>query len=131
MISKENTMSERVAILGASNKEERYSYKAKKMLEEYGHETFLVHPRLKEIEGQKVYSALSALKADTAVMDTLTVYIGPALSSNMIEDIVDFRPGRIIFNPGTENPELEERLEEAGVPFERACTLILLKTDQF
>lgn len=57
--------------------------------------------------------------------------MGPAKSDQMIEEIVALRPGRVIFNPGSENPRLEKKLEEAGIPFEEACTLVLLSTDQF
>ena len=39
---------ENVVILGASDKPDRYAYKAFKMLTEKGHNVFLVHPMLQD-----------------------------------------------------------------------------------
>jgi hypothetical protein len=61
----------------------------------------------------------------------LTLYVGPERSRGLIEDIIALAPARVILNPGTESPELEEALRLAGIPGERACTLVLLRTSQF
>jgi predicted CoA-binding protein len=45
-------MKERVAVLGASDRPERYAHMANRMLKENGHETLLVSPKLKTIEGE-------------------------------------------------------------------------------
>ena len=47
--------SESVVILGASNKPERYAYKAFVTLLKYGHEPIPVHPDVSEIEGVPVF----------------------------------------------------------------------------
>lgn len=119
---------EKVVILGASDKSDRYSYKAMKMLEENGHEVILVHPTLESVEGKKVLHSLSDVKDS---VDTLTMYVNPKISSSMKSDIVSLRPKRVILNPGTENSELESALKKAGISCEHACTLVLLTTDQF
>ena len=64
-------------------------------------------------------------------VDTLTMYVGPAISTGVADKIVALRPGRVIFNPGTENPELQGKLDGAGIPWEEACTLVLLNTGQY
>lgn len=117
-----------VAILGASRKTERYSYKALQMLVENGHRVFPVHPQLSEIEGHCVYSSLSAI--DQSV-DTLTVYVSPRWLEAMIDEILAVRPGRVILNPGTESDKLKAALDQAGIPWLEACTLVLLRTGQF
>lgn len=118
---------EKVVILGASDNPERYSYKALKMLQEYDHEVILVSPRLESIDGQQVYSSMKNLKD----IDTLTMYVNPKISTQMKDEILEISPSRVIFNPGTENPELMKDLEAKGVSVEAACTLVLLSTDQF
>jgi uncharacterized protein len=45
--------------------------------------------------------------------------------------IIAAKPARVIFNPGTENPELEEHLAAAGIAVVHACTLVLLRTGRF
>jgi predicted CoA-binding protein len=121
-------MSQNVAILGASTKPERYAYKAFKMLQEYGHTPFPVTPKNKEIECIKVYPTLAELPSP---IDTLTMYVGPQISSRFQDQILELKPKRVIFNPGSENPDLEKALEDAGIHTVEACTLVLLRTRQF
>lgn len=121
-------MKKKVAILGASNKPERYAHKAYKMLQEYGHETFLVHPSLDKVEDKKVYKNLSEVPQP---IDTLTMYVGPQISSGLIEEIRKLSPRRIIFNPGSENEDIVEALGDTDIQMMEACTLVLLRTGQF
>ena len=120
-----------VAILGASDKKERYSYKALCLLQTLGYKPVPVHPKLVEIGGVKTFASLADLKNDSQKIDTLTVYVKPEISSKLVDEIVALRLGRVILNPGTENPFLEESLQNANIPFEKACTLVLLNTGQF
>lgn len=117
-----------VAILGASNKPERYSHQAVVLLAQKGHPVFPINPALPEIDGHRVYKSL----ADVPVpLHTVTLYVSPALSTGMAAALIAANPARVIFNPGTENPELEEKLAAAGIETVRACTLVLLRTGQF
>ncbi len=117
-----------VAVLGASNKHDRYSNKAVRLLLEHGYRVIPVHPALTEIEGLPVAASLSDVERP---LDTLTVYVGPARMQPMIDSIVELRPGRVVLNPGTESEDLKRRLDQAGIRYIEACTLVLLKTGQF
>ena len=64
-------------------------------------------------------------------IDTITVYVNPAISDKYEKDILKVHPKRVIFNPGAENPKLAQHLSAAGIKVENACTLVLLRTDQF
>ena len=121
-------MAQRVAVLGASKKQDRYSNKAIRMLREYGHEVFPVNPREKEIEGLPVASDISQIAQP---LDSVTVYLNPRISAGMAEKIVALKPGRVILNPGAESPELEKKLDDHNIPYLHACTLVMLRTDQF
>ena len=117
-----------VAVLGASNKPERYSHQAVDLLAHKGHAVFPIHPALAEIDGHRVFKKLADIPVP---LHTVTLYVSPALSSGLAGDILAARPTRAIFNPGTENPELEKKLAAAGIEVVRACTLVLLRTGQF
>ncbi|HUZ18802.1 MAG TPA: CoA-binding protein [Spirochaetia bacterium] len=119
---------ERVAVLGASKKPDRYSNKAVLLLKEHGHNVVPVHPVEKQIEGLNVAPSLREIGGS---VDTLTVYVGPHHIAPLIDEIVALRPGRVILNPGTESSQLESALTENGIPYLEACTLVLLKTGQF
>jgi predicted CoA-binding protein len=64
-------------------------------------------------------------------VDTITLYVGPQHQSEYFDYIVKTKPKRIIFNPGTENQELEELAEKNGIETMDACTLVLLSTGQY
>ncbi len=119
---------ERVVILGASDKPDRYAHKAQLMLAEHGHEVVPVHPRLQNIEGVSVVPDLSSV---TGAVDTVTMYVGPAISSGLTEKLIALKPKRVLFNPGSENPTLASALNAAQIATEEACTLVLLRTGQY
>ncbi len=120
--------SERVAVLGASRKPDRYSNKAVVLLKEHGHRVIPVHPLEERIEELPVAHSLREIKEG---VDTLTVYVGPHAIQPLIGEIVALRPSRVILNPGTESAELESALSANQIPFVEACTLVLLKTGQY
>ncbi len=96
-----------VVVLGASDKQHRYSYKAIKLLERYGHNIIPVHPKLTDIDGLSVISSLSDINE---AVDTLTLYIGADRSKLLLNEIIELKPKRVIFNPGTNSKILTEKL---------------------
>ena len=117
-----------VAVIGASNKPDRYSYQAVMLLKEKGHKVFPVHQRIQDIEGIKVVPSVKDIKEP---IDTISLYVASDISSQLADDILSKNPQRIIFNPGAENPQLEEIAKTAGVKTLNACTLVMLRTGQF
>lgn len=121
-------MPEIVAVLGASPKPDRYSNKAIRLLREYGHTVIPVNPAQTHIEGLLAVATVDALPGP---VDTVTMYVSPAHSGPLLPGLLALHPRRVIFNPGSENPALENALENAGIVVEEACTLVLLRTGQF
>ncbi|MCK5082732.1 MAG: CoA-binding protein [Candidatus Omnitrophica bacterium] len=118
----------KVAVIGASNKPHRYSYQAVMLLKEKGHEVYPVHRKIKEIDGIAVNPGIENIKDS---IDTVTLYVNAAISNAIGKDILAKKPRRIIFNPGAENPELENKAREEGIVTTNSCTLVMLKTGQF
>jgi len=117
-----------VVILGASPKPARYAHMAQRDLMAQGYRVIPVHPKVREIEGVPVVHGLRVI-ADP--VHTLTLYLGAARSQGLIDDILRLNPRRVIFNPGSESPELEERLHQHHIPAVHGCTLVMLRTRQF
>lgn len=117
-----------VVVLGASPKPTRYAYQAVALLKEKGYRVIPVHPKATRIEQIPVVRDLATIGES---VDTLTLYVGPERVRGQIRSIVDLRPGRVIMNPGAESRELELALKDSHIPFEHACTLVLLRTGQF
>lgn len=120
-----------VAILGASDKPERFAYRAQKKLIEYGHETFPVSLTGKDILGRKGFSSIDEIPSGESPIHTVTVYLNPGHFSGIAGEILSAKPSRIIFNPGTESAEIAERFRQAGVEVVEDCTLVMLDTGTF
>lgn len=114
-------------IIGASPDSSRYAYKAAHMLTRFNHEIVNVGIKRGEVAGVEIESQ-GDIHSD---IDTVTLYIGPALQPQYYDYILDTKPKRVIFNPGTENFELEKLLDQHNIEPMRACTLVLLSTGQY
>ncbi len=114
-------------VIGASVNPERYSNKAIQLLKANGHQVVAIGNR----EGIAHGIQITKIKESFTDIDTVTLYINPRIQSEYYQYILDLHPRRIIFNPGTENPELSDLAEENGILTENACTLVLLNLKQF
>ena len=117
----------RTLIIGASSNPERYAYKAAERLLAHGHEIKLLGLRPDVIFGQTIDTERKQYEQ----LDTVTLYVGPKNQPGYYDYIVSLKPNRVIFNPGTENPEFEIILKKNGIAYEEACTLVLLGTNQY
>lgn len=117
-----------VVVLGASPKEDRYSNQAVKALLANGYQVIPIHPMCETIHGITCAHSLAEIQGP---VDTLTVYLNPERSSQIVDSILKVNPRRLILNPGTENPELVRQAEAQGILVQEACTLVLLSTGQF
>lgn len=109
----------KVVVFGYSENPERYSYIAAHLLLDFNHEVIKFNPREDKVD---------SLKKE---FDTLTLYVGRAISDKFLDSLLDLRFKRIIFNPGSENEQLEKQLTAKGVEVVHGCTLVMLKTGQF
>lgn len=118
-----------IVVLGASPKAERYSNKAVRELKSQGYAVIPVNPGHSEIEGLPAVSSLSMLEPES--VDSVTMYIGAKHSSALLEDLLRLNPRRVIFNPGSENPQLSKALSQNGIETIEACTLVMLSLGSF
>lgn len=120
-------MSKKTLVIGASTKPDRYSNMAIRKLTNYKHETVAFGLREGEVNGVTIDTDLKPYQN----IDTVTLYLNPKRQEQYYAYIVGLKPKRIIFNPGTENPEFYSILKENSIDFEIACTLVLLSTNQY
>ncbi len=114
-------------VFGASLNPNRYSHLAIQRLLAHNHEVVAFGLRSGEVLGVKIETVLLPYKD----VDTITLYMNPKRQRQYYNHIVSLHPKRVIFNPGTENPELYQILKENDIHFEVACTLVLLSTNQY
>ncbi|MDW5290094.1 CoA-binding protein [Formosa sp. PL04] len=120
-------MSKKTLVIGASLKQERYSNKAILRLVGAKQETVAFGLKSGVVSGVTIDTELIQYED----IDTVTLYLNPKRQVQYYDYIIGLKPKRVIFNPGTENPEFYTLLKENGIDFEQACTLVLLSTNQY
>ena len=114
-------------VLGASTKPDRYAFMAITMLVEKGHSVMAIGQNTGEVAGINIRTKNIPL----ANIHTVTLYLNPTRQRDYYNYILETKPKRVVFNPGTENPEFYQLLKANGIKVEQACTLVLLATNQY
>jgi predicted CoA-binding protein len=114
-------------VLGASDNPSRYSYLAINRLVGKGHPVVAVGRKNTSVAGVEINKE----KKEFDNVDTVTLYLNPLNQREYYDYIVSLKPKRIIFNPGTENPELYDLAGKNNIKTMEACTLVLLSTGQY
>jgi predicted CoA-binding protein len=120
-------MNKKTLVFGASLKPNRYSNYAVHKLVANGFEVVAFGLKGGEISDVKIDTELLLYKD----IHSVTLYINPKRQKDYFDYIISLKPERVIFNPGTENPEFYSHLRKKGIFFETACTLVLLSTNQY
>lgn len=121
-------MKEKTLVLGATDNPERYAYKAGFELQQHGFEIVGVGLKPVPFFGQTVITDKNVILED---IHTITLYVGLRNQPEWYDYILKTKPKRLIFNPGTENPELKSLAAEAGIACLEACTLVLLSLNAY
>jgi len=114
-------------VIGATTNKERYAYKAIHNLVGKSHQVVAIGAK----KGMALDVTIETEKIPFKGIDTVTLYINPKIQREYYDYIISLEPRRVIFNPGTENPEFYTLLEENNIESEVACTLVLLATNQY
>jgi uncharacterized protein len=116
----------KTVIIGASSNPSRYAYTAASMLHKRKLPFVPIGIKKGEVFGQQILDLNQ--KPQVQDVDTITLYIGPANQPEWYDYLLQLEPKRIIFNPGTENPELMKMAKENKIEVVSACTLVMLST---
>ena len=114
-------------VLGASPNPARASHAAVRSLLAKDKKFIAVGNREGEIMGHPITRELPENQA----IDTVTLYLNPHRQEGYMDDLLELKPRRIIFNPGTENPEFARRAAKEGIEVDYACTLVMLATGSY
>ncbi|HRO44192.1 MAG TPA: CoA-binding protein [Flavipsychrobacter sp.] len=114
-------------VLGASENPARYSYLAINKLVTHGHEVVAIGNRKGKVGDVEITTEQMPMQD----IHTITLYLNPTNQKPYYDYILSLKPKRIIFNPGTENGELERKLSSSETNVLEACTLVMLSTGQY
>ena len=120
-------MNKTTLVIGASTNPARYSNMAINRLRSKQIKTVALGLR----KGKVADVEIDTEKLQYPDIDTVTLYLNPQRQEEYYNYIIDLKPRRVIFNPGTENMEFIKLLKENTIESEIACTLVLLSTNQY
>lgn len=123
----ENELLPRTLVLGASQRPERYSYLAIRSLRKHQIEVVAIGARKGIVEDVEIQTE----PKDFEDIHTVTIYLNPKNQLPYFNYILGLNPKRIIFNPGTENPELEKLARKNGIDVVEGCTLVMLSNGTY
>jgi len=109
-------------IIGASEKPDRYANRAAYSLVQHGHPIEQIGMKEGSVAGNPIRRGLPELTG----VETVTLYVAPKNQPPYYEYIKTLGPRRVIFNPGTENPDFAAELQKVGIEPVEACTLVML-----
>lgn len=114
-------------VVGASLNPERYAYRAIQQLVAAKHPVVAIGLKQGTVFGIPIEPPFKLFQE----IHTVTLYLGPKHQADYYDYILSLKPKRVLFNPGTENPHFSTFLQQHGIAWENACTLILLSTNQY
>ena len=114
-------------ILGASPNPVRFSHKAVKSLLRHDKKVVAVGYKKGEIVDEEILVGQPHIEN----IHTVSIYMGSSRQSDYYDYIISLKPKRVIFNPGTVNPEFMGRLKNEGIEPVSECMLVMLSDDEF
>jgi len=117
----------KTVILGASPNPVRFSHKAVKSLLRHDQEVVALGFREGLIAEEEIQLGMPPIEE----VDTVSIYIGSSRQSDYYDYILSLKPKRVIFNPGTVNPEFMARLKREGIEPVAECMLVLLSEGDY
>jgi len=124
-----NSVNKKTVILGASTNPSRFSYQAANLLHRKGYDFVPVGIKRGTSAGRKILD----IREKPVIEDihTITLYMNPGNQVPYYDYIIRLKPVRIIFNPGTENEELDKLARSHRIETVFNCTLIMLSSGSY
>ena len=117
----------RTLIIGASTNKDRYSYKVIRKLRKLNFDVYALGLYEGEIMDVKIRTQPLNFKN----IHTVSIYLRSQNQFQYLNYLLKLKPKRVIFNPGSENEVLTNKLKEKKISCENSCTLVLLSTNQY
>jgi predicted CoA-binding protein len=114
-------------VLGASPNPVRFSCKAVKSLVKHDQKVVAVGFRNDMINDVEILTGMPPIEN----VHTVSIYIGSSRQTEYYDYILSLKPKRVIFNPGTVNPDFMAKLNNNGIEPINGCMLVMLSEGEF
>src|SRR5262245_44564814 len=111
-----------VAIIGASADRAKFGNKSVRAHQKRGYQVFPVHPTAKMIEGLRTYSSVRDLPVTG--LDRISIYLPPAITITILNDIAANPAKEVWFNPGADDPSVIAKAKALGINAIAGCSIV-------
>jgi predicted CoA-binding protein len=122
-------MEKTTLVLGASPNPNRFAYKAIRSLQRRHIPVVAIGRR--DVDLDSNLKIRKGKPSNIGKIHTVTLYMNARFQQEYYDYIIKLEPKRIIFNPGTINPELAEIARKAGIEVVEDCLLVMLNNGRF
>jgi predicted CoA-binding protein len=111
-----------IAVIGVSNKEEKFGFKIFRDLLKAGFKVKGIHPKITEVLGQKIYHNLKSLETKP---DLVITVVSPEITEKIVEDCKDLGIKEIWMQPGSESEIAIKKAKDYGIKvIYNACFMV-------
>lgn len=121
-------MAKKTLVLGASSNPERFSYEAIRSLQRHKIPVIALGKREADLCDIRIRKGIPS---DISGVHTITLYLSARNQVEYYSFILSLKPKRIIFNPGTVNPELARLAIQNDIKVVNDCILVMLNNGSF
>ena len=110
----------RIAVVGASDRREKWGNKIVRFLVQRGHEVVPVNPGLDLVEGLKCYASLE----DAPPVDGVNLVVNPRIGIDVVKSAARRGIKLVFAQPGAESAEIERFCRENEIDYVEDCVLV-------
>mgnify|MGYP001362494979 CR=1 FL=1 len=110
-----------IAVLGASRDRRKYGNKCVRAYAQAGYEVFPIHPSEGEIEGRAAFLSLALVPQP---LDRVSVYLPPAVTLSLLDELATTNVGEIWLNPGSADDAVLKAAARLELPIRPGCSII-------
>ncbi|MCK8823626.1 CoA-binding protein [Fuchsiella alkaliacetigena] len=122
-IKEESLAKQNWAVVGATDKQNKFGYKIVNRLKQQGYSVFPVNPNLEEVAGLECYAQLADIPAEIEVVDLV---VNPQIGLKVMEEIIELAIDYLWLQPGARSEELRERASKEGINLIEGCIYAVL-----
>ena len=110
-----------IAVLGASNQHAKFGNKCVRCYLDVGWEVHPVNPGVETVEGLPAHAKLADISGP---LDRIAVYLPPAVTYELLEEIAECGAEDVYFNPGSADSRVLDHAQTLGIPAVDGCAIV-------
>jgi predicted CoA-binding protein len=110
------------AVIGASPQRHKFGNKAVRAFAAAGYVVYPVNPNVAAVEGRPTVP--SVVQVPARPLDVVTIYLPPAVTLQVLDEVAQVGPGLVWLNPGAYDAAVLARARDLGLNVRPGCSIV-------